>query len=79
MLKVNSETYCRIRAGPGRLALGTERPARSHLLLGQSGYHPHAYYLVMVNVSVPCDDYSLLNPRLRNASFHSLKEREELG
>lgn len=36
------------------------------------------YYLVMVNVGISRDDYSLLNPRLRNASFHSLKEAEEL-
>lgn len=28
-------------------------------------------FLVMVNVGISCDDYSLLNPRLRNASFHS--------
>lgn len=47
---------------------------------GQRGHSlpSDAYYLVMVNVGVSCDDYSLLNPRLRNASFHSLKEAEEL-
>lgn len=37
----------------------------------------HTHYLVMVDVCVACDDYSLLNPRLRNTSFHSLKGRNK--
>lgn len=32
----------------------------------------------MVNVGISSDDYSLLNPCLRNASFHSLQETEQL-
>lgn len=43
-----------------------------------TGYWPsHTHYLVMVDVRIARDDYSLLNSRLWNASFHSLEGRDK--
>lgn len=73
--KVNSETVP-LQAGL-RAALGKVGPAG--VSRGSPPGHPPSLtrYLVMVNVRVSSDDDSLLNPRLWNASFHSLKATDK--
>ena len=58
-------------------SIGKSR-ANKCLSVSLTRYLPsHTHYLVMVDVRVACDDYSFLNSRLRNASFHSLKGRDQ--